>query len=167
MPREGYDRRLLGQIRAVLATEPGLFSDAPAGSTVVRPTCVATLKARPGDQYSSLEIHALTLMAINWFLTAAHIYLTEGRPSLLTCYDEVGLSLRAGQRIEPRLTLGGGRTAQATWRSIQPLRGRAACRQAITRSLALLVPSQAPTGQDLDMTMPLRLSSSMRGWSFG
>jgi hypothetical protein len=52
-------------------------------------------------------------------------------------------------------------------RSSQALRGRAASRQATTRSLAFLVPTQAPTGQDLDMTMPLCLSSSMRGWSFG
>ena len=56
---------------------------------------------------------------------------------------------------------------QATWRSSQALRGRAASRQTTTRSLAFRVPSQAPTGQAFDMTMPLCLSSSMRGWSFG
>jgi AcrR family transcriptional regulator len=87
---EGYDRRLLAQIRSVVATEPGLVSDAPAGGTgEFARRVVATLEAREGDQFSSLEINALTLMAINWFLTAAHIYLTEGRSSLLTCFDEV------------------------------------------------------------------------------
>lgn len=29
------------------------------------------------------------MMATSWFTTAVHVYLTEGRSSLLECYDEV------------------------------------------------------------------------------
>src|SRR5690242_21512450 len=51
-----------------------------------------------------------------------------------------------------------------TQRSIQTLSGRAAFRHVTTRSLAFFVPSHAPTGHDFDITMPLYLSSSIRGW---
>jgi len=87
---QGYDRRLLAQIRAVLATDPGLVSGALLGGTrEFALSIVATLEARGGDQYPSLEIHAVALMAMSWFLTAAEVYLTDGRPSLVECFDEV------------------------------------------------------------------------------
>jgi hypothetical protein len=28
-------------------------------------------------------------MAVGWFIAATHVYLIEGRPSLLDCFDEV------------------------------------------------------------------------------
>jgi hypothetical protein len=50
---------------------------------------VATLEDRFGPQKSSLEVKALTVMAIGWMTTAGHIYLVEGRSSLVKCFDEV------------------------------------------------------------------------------
>ena len=49
---------------------------------------ISTLQDRLGDEQRSLEIKALTLMATSWVVTAAHIDLTEGRPSLVGCFDE-------------------------------------------------------------------------------
>jgi AcrR family transcriptional regulator len=87
---QGYDRRLLGQIRAVLATEPGFFrEELTAGSTSFAAGAVATLQARPGNQRSSMELHALSLMAMSWLVTAAHIFLIENRPSMVACFDEI------------------------------------------------------------------------------
>jgi AcrR family transcriptional regulator len=87
---QGYDRRLLGQIRAVLATEPGFFrEELTAGSTSFAAGAVATLQARPGNQRSPMELHALSLMAMSWLVTAAHIFLIENRPSMVTCFDEI------------------------------------------------------------------------------
>lgn len=85
---KGYDRRLLAQIRAVLA-QPGLASEELSGrSDEFAMSAVAILQDRY-DRHSNLEIHAVTLMAVSWFVTAAHIYLTESRRSLLRCFDEV------------------------------------------------------------------------------
>jgi hypothetical protein len=33
-------------------------------------------------------------MATTWFVTAIHIYLVEGRPSLVDCFDEVVATCR-------------------------------------------------------------------------
>ncbi len=86
----GYDRRVLAQIRAVLASEPGLVGEEIwGGSGAFAVSVVETLQAQLGDQYSPMEIHALSLMAMGWFLTAAHTYLTDGRDSLAGCFDEV------------------------------------------------------------------------------
>jgi len=94
---EGYDRRLLGQIRAVLSMQPGRFGEElTVGSTGFATSAIAALLAREGNTCSSIEIHALTLTAMAWFVTAAHCYLTENRPSLVACFDEVvALSVHA------------------------------------------------------------------------
>lgn len=42
-----------------------------------------TLQRRVGETRSALEIKAVTLMAVGWFTAATHVYLVEGRPSLL------------------------------------------------------------------------------------
>ncbi len=87
---EGYDRRLLAQIRVVLATEPQLAGEQLSGGTrSFEKTVLTTLQRRLGDEASSIELHALTRMACGWFVTAAHLYLVEDRPSLVECFDEV------------------------------------------------------------------------------
>src|SRR5262245_59485191 len=73
---EGYDRRLLAQIRAVLATEPQLAGEQLSGGTrSFEKNVLAVLQERLGDRGSTLEIYAITKMACGWFLTAAHLFL--------------------------------------------------------------------------------------------
>jgi AcrR family transcriptional regulator len=87
---EGYDRRVFGQIRAVLDSEPRIAGkELSVGMRAFEDEVITTLQRRCGQQRTALEIHALTLMAINWFVTAAHMYLLEDRPSLVECFDEV------------------------------------------------------------------------------
>jgi AcrR family transcriptional regulator len=86
----GYDRRLLAQIRTVLTTQPQLARDElSVGTGQLERKLAEALQDRDGETRSSLEIKAMTLMATAWFTTAVHIYLVEGRPSLLACFDEV------------------------------------------------------------------------------
>jgi len=90
LAEEGYDLRLLAQIRAVLTTEPRLARDELSiGGFQFEKKLVEALHTRPGESRSYLEIHAVTFMAASWFLTATHLYLVEGRASLLECFDEV------------------------------------------------------------------------------
>lgn len=98
---EGYDRRLLAQIRAVLTTQPRPVTEqVSSGSRAFERGLVAALRERHGDRWSSLEIHAVTLMATGWFTTAAHLYLVEGRPSLVACFDEtVATCVREGAAL--------------------------------------------------------------------
>ena len=87
---EGYDRRLLRQIRTVLDAEPEIAAtQLSLASQTFQRAVVATLEERTGRQKSSLEVKALTVMAIDWMTTASHIYLVEGRSSLVKCFDEV------------------------------------------------------------------------------
>jgi AcrR family transcriptional regulator len=87
---EGYDRRLLRQIRTVLDAEPEIAaSQLSLASQTFQRAVVATLEERTGRHRSSLEVKALTVMAIDWMTTASHIYLVEGRSSLVKCFDEV------------------------------------------------------------------------------
>jgi AcrR family transcriptional regulator len=86
----GYDRRLLAQIRAVLTADPESSSNRLWGGVqAFQKTLVETLKSRLGEHESTLEISAMTRMALGWFITAAHIYLIEDRPSLVGTFDEV------------------------------------------------------------------------------
>ena len=97
---EGYDRQLLAQIRAVLATEPGLVGEEIA--LLVQSferNLVAALQDRIGSQRSQLQLRAVTLMALSWLDAAARIYLMEAKPSLVKCFDEVvAVCLRASAR---------------------------------------------------------------------
>jgi AcrR family transcriptional regulator len=89
---QGYDRRLLGQIRAVLAAQPrgsGTGTEVSGDSLRFQLQLAATLHARLGDRTSHLETHALAHMASSWFLTSVQIYLLEGRRSLVKVFDEV------------------------------------------------------------------------------
>ncbi|ADP82383.1 TetR/AcrR family transcriptional regulator [Pseudofrankia inefficax] len=87
---QGYDRNLLAQIRAVIATEQrSVAEQVSLGGGAFLKTAIEILAARSDPRWSSLEIHAVALMAMSWFTTATHLYLTEGRPSLLACFDEI------------------------------------------------------------------------------
>ena len=87
---EGYDRRRLAQIRAVLATEPHLIGDEIALlAQTFEKDLVTVLERRIGKQPSKLELRALTLMALSWLDAAARVYLIENKPSLVKCFDEV------------------------------------------------------------------------------
>jgi AcrR family transcriptional regulator len=86
---QGYDRRLLAQIRTVLASEPrlagGQFS---FGMGAFEKGVIATLSSHLGEERPSVEVRALTFMALGWVLSAVQAYLIEGRPSLVECFDE-------------------------------------------------------------------------------
>jgi AcrR family transcriptional regulator len=87
---EGYDRRLLRQIRTVLDAEPEIAATQQSlASQTFQRAVVATLEERAGRKKSVLKVKALTVMAMGWMTTASHIYLVEGRPSLVKCFDEV------------------------------------------------------------------------------
>jgi AcrR family transcriptional regulator len=87
---EGYDRRLLRQIRTVLDAEPEIAAtQLSLASQTFQRAAVAALEERSGQQKSSLKVKALTVMAMGWMTTASHIYLVEGRSSLVKCFDEV------------------------------------------------------------------------------
>jgi hypothetical protein len=94
---EGYDRGLLDQIRTVLATEPQLAGEQVSGGIhSFERKVLATLLDRRNGGTSRTEIFAVTKMACGWFVTAAHLYLVESRPSLVDCFDEVvAVSARA------------------------------------------------------------------------
>jgi AcrR family transcriptional regulator len=86
----GFDRRLLAQIRAVLTTEPRLGSDdVSLGSFQFEMKLAEVLHRRSGETRSAAEIKAVTVMAASWFTAAVHLYLVEGRPSLVECFDDV------------------------------------------------------------------------------
>lgn len=90
LAEEGFDRRLLVGIRAVLTTEPSLArEELSVGGFQFEKKLVEALRRREGETRSYLEIHAVTFMAASWFTTATHLYLVEGRPSLLECLDLV------------------------------------------------------------------------------
>lgn len=85
----GYDRRALGQIRAVLATEPGLLGDElTVGEYGFEKDLLAALMARGGPE-TFAEIRALTHMALSWLGAAGRAYFVEGRSSLVEAFDEV------------------------------------------------------------------------------
>jgi AcrR family transcriptional regulator len=85
---QGYDRRALSQIRAVLATDPQIAGEQFAGGLAFEKHLVTTLQMRHGEQWSLLELDALTRMALSWLDTACNVYFKEDRPSLVRCFDE-------------------------------------------------------------------------------
>jgi AcrR family transcriptional regulator len=90
MCEQGFDRRLLAQIRAVLDTEPEVAEGQLSYSHhLFQERMIAVLQDRSGKRVSALEVKALTLMANDWLDTASHVYLTENRASLVACFDEV------------------------------------------------------------------------------
>ena len=86
---QGYDRRALAQIRDVLATNPGLAGQQYAVSLAFESNLYAAIQSRVGEQGSSAEIYALTLMALSWFTAATRIYLQQNKSSLVRCFDGI------------------------------------------------------------------------------
>ena len=88
--KKGYDRQLLAQIRAVLATNPRLIGEElTLGVRAFERDLIATLASRLNNEQSLAEIRALTLMALSWIDAAVRAYLLDRRPSLVKCFDEV------------------------------------------------------------------------------
>jgi len=88
MCEQGYDRRLLAQVRAVLKTQPRLAgSQLSLGMDTFEKSAVAVLVSRPGGGQPAAEIRALTIMALGWFISAVQEYLCQGGPSLVECFD--------------------------------------------------------------------------------
>ena len=85
---EGYDRRLLGQIRAVLGAD--VYNGIEAlGTEQFGRDLAAALQERGGSNVTPLEARALTTMAMGWFLVALLMYLEDGRRSMVRCFDDV------------------------------------------------------------------------------
>jgi AcrR family transcriptional regulator len=99
---QGFDRRLLQQIHAVLAAEPKLASEElSVGTRAFEAKVVAILAERGAGTTSLLEIRAVVAMAFGWFLTAVQVYLIERRRSLVKTFDEVvAACLAAGTALE-------------------------------------------------------------------
>ncbi len=87
---QGYERRLLHLIRAVLATEPRFAGEQMSLSMrVLKQALIAALENQPGSTHSRVEIKALTEMAESWYSTAAELYLKQGERTLTEYFDEV------------------------------------------------------------------------------
>jgi AcrR family transcriptional regulator len=91
----GYDRRFLDQIRAIIATEPEFASAQVAGQRVMEARIIDILQRRVGKKRSFLELKALTVMAMGWSASAAHLYLVEGGTSLVDTFDKVVATCKA------------------------------------------------------------------------
>jgi AcrR family transcriptional regulator len=87
--QHGYDRRFLDQIRTIIAAEPQFASARLAGTRELEERIIQTLQSRAGNKHSALELKALTAMAMGWSASAAHLYLVEGRRSLVDTFDKV------------------------------------------------------------------------------
>jgi AcrR family transcriptional regulator len=89
LAEEGYDRRLLAQIRAVLATDAGhLGEDIARQTQSFELAIIGVLRARAAAT-PMLEIRAVALMAFSWLDAAARTYLLDNAPSLVDCFDQV------------------------------------------------------------------------------
>jgi AcrR family transcriptional regulator len=86
---QGFDRRLAAQVRAVLNADPRLAAaELTSGTRAFEKNLTSTLQSRLGDGHT-VEIYALTLMALSWFDAAVRLHYKEGRKSLLEYFDEV------------------------------------------------------------------------------
>ncbi len=86
----GFERRLLEQIRAVLALEPRFAAEQfSVGFRAFEKNLIGVLEARAGDRHSPAEIQGLTEMAESWSLSAVHLFFRRGEHSLVEYFDEV------------------------------------------------------------------------------
>lgn len=115
---QGYDRRLLHLIRAVLATEPRFAGEQMSSSMrALKQALIATLENRPGSTHSRVEIKALTEMAEGWYTTAAELHLKQGERTLTEYFDEV---VAACVQASARDMAGAGRDLPAASRAVSP-----------------------------------------------
>lgn len=102
---QGYERRLLDQIRAVLAAEPRFATEHVSGGVrAFSNALIATLEERLGDKRSRLELAALTEMAEAWFLAAVRAYFKQGKRSLVEFFDEVVATCVAASADLPQVS---------------------------------------------------------------
>ena len=87
---QGYDRKLLEQIRTVLTIDQRLATEElSVGVKAFEHNLIASLRSRPGNSRSDLVLQALTEMTERWFLTAVRAYFKQGEYSLVEYFDEV------------------------------------------------------------------------------
>jgi AcrR family transcriptional regulator len=91
--KQGYDRRALSQIGAVLASNPRIAGQEFTGTLRFKFDVLATLDERL-DEWSASEIYGLVLMAFGWFEAATSIYFKERNRSLVECFDEIVATCR-------------------------------------------------------------------------
>jgi AcrR family transcriptional regulator len=89
LAQQGYERRLLIQIRQVLRIDPR-FAEEKLGLDFVsfRANLIAALENRTGNRHSAAELLALTEMAQSWFIAAIRLYFKRGKGSLVEYFDE-------------------------------------------------------------------------------
>lgn len=85
---QGFDRRLLTQIRNVLAEGQVRAEEPSVAGLEFQRKLVGSLDGRGSAAYSLVELHALAEMVSGWFLTATRMYFKGERGSLVQCYDE-------------------------------------------------------------------------------
>jgi AcrR family transcriptional regulator len=87
---QGYERRMLHLIRAVIATEPFLASEqASLRMKAYKRGVVSVLESRPGAARPPGESQALMEMAEGWYTTAVYLHLKQGERSLTEYFDHV------------------------------------------------------------------------------
>jgi hypothetical protein len=112
---QGYERRLLHLIRAVLATEPRFAGEQMWSSMrALKQALIAALENRPGATHPAVEIKALTDMAEGWYTTAVGLYLKQGERTLTEYFDEV---VAACTQASARDLAGAGRDLPASDRA--------------------------------------------------
>jgi AcrR family transcriptional regulator len=94
---QGYDHKLLEQIRTVLTIDRRLAAEElTLGVRAFEQNLVISLRHRSGNLHSDLQLQALTEMAERWFLTSIRAYFKHGDRSLVEYFDEVvGMCVRS------------------------------------------------------------------------
>jgi len=93
---QGFERRLLEQIRQVLDLEPKFAGEqllvdirAAEANLLTMLETRTKLKSRAAKGATRAELLALIEMADGWFLTATRLYFKRGQRTLLQYFDEV------------------------------------------------------------------------------
>jgi AcrR family transcriptional regulator len=86
----GYERRLLEQIRALLAIEPRFAAEQfSIGFRAFEKNLIGVVERRAGNRHSAPEIQGLTEMVESWFISAVRMFFRHGEHSLVEYFDEV------------------------------------------------------------------------------
>jgi AcrR family transcriptional regulator len=86
----GFERRLLEQIRALLAIEPRFAAaQFSIGFQAFEKNLIGVLESRAGGHHSPAEIQGLAEMAEGWSLSAVRMFFRRGERSLVEYFDEV------------------------------------------------------------------------------
>jgi AcrR family transcriptional regulator len=86
----GYDRRLLTQIRAVIAIEPRFAAEQfSTGFQAFERHLISVVEARASNCHSPAEIQGLTEMAEGWFTSAVRMFFRHGERTLVEYFDEI------------------------------------------------------------------------------